>query len=166
MRRIHPIQLMGTLTALRCGDLEVLTDFSGGPCVDLSMPRYCCYSTITVHIDRVIGPLPQQVAAIVAKVSNQIAMFHEARRIGSTTTSSTGDSAPSPPPRVSNIRASASLRFSRASFKERPWLIAPGTSSTRAAHQPSHRRYTAVNVLSIASIIGQQVLLYATEGAL
>ncbi len=55
----------------------------------------------------------------------------------------------------SRISDKASRRFSRASFSERPWLMAPGTSSTRATHQPSHRRYTAVNDRSMIAIMGQ-----------
>src|SRR5437588_10547454 len=86
-----------------------------------------------VDVDAVLTPVAQQIAAVRLQVADQGLPLHGADN-------SKGSRVTGWPPRdfsassrlASNTSATASRRFSRASSKVSPWVLAPGNSSTNA----------------------------------
>jgi hypothetical protein len=74
---------------------------------------------------------------VLAQMSLQVAALHAAIRNSSDSVSAAGSTSACSPKRSSRMPCRASITFSRASSRVRPWLRAPGTSGIDATIQPS-----------------------------
>jgi len=97
--------------------------------------------------------LPPHGSHMLTEVTFQIATLHAAATNRRCSRSSLGHRPESSSSGVSTVR-SASSTFSRASTRVRPWLRAPGTSSTRATIQPSSSGSSKAIVKSIEGATG------------
>lgn len=113
--------------------LEVSADLPGEKLVDFAVAgkgrRLVC---VRIHVDGVIGAFTKQAAAVSLEVTNKIDALHAVSRRGSRITPSPAESWRASVRLASSTRATASSRLARASSRVAPWVLAPGSSSTKA----------------------------------
>jgi hypothetical protein len=118
---------------LRPGYAGLLADRDHDAGSDFSVPRDDRPSAGRTAPLRMPGTFFDGFSAVLAQVALQGAALHDAK--GSSSSSRSGSAGWSGS--GLSMSLSASITFSRASGRVRPWLIAPGTSSTCAMIQPS-----------------------------
>jgi hypothetical protein len=117
-------------------DAEIPADLASHVVCDLRVPGHGRASARgTVHVDRMPGPLPQKLAAVLSKMPQEGLTLHALASLAGTSIGSRTTTRPSNSVRVNSLLASsmsatASLRLSRASSRVLSWALAPGISST------------------------------------
>src|SRR5450755_1574048 len=132
--------MTGASATGRRGDVEVFADPANGAGLDLAVAGDGGDPLALGSADRphaVSGSLAQRLGAVSAQMTLELAALHAAIVSSSESLSAGSGSSGGDPNRTASSSLSASITFSRASSRVRPWLIAPRTCGIRATTQPS-----------------------------
>lgn len=116
---------------LRTRNAEISADFLGEILVDFGVSGNCgCLSGSAVHVNRVVGSLSQQFAAVVFEMPDELAPLHPVIFSGSRMTPGPAAASRARTRFASSTNSTASRKFARASSSVAPCVLAPGSSST------------------------------------